>query len=100
MRAVSSLPGWMFVVPFATLSCTAHVVTLPPAVPIVPVSFEANLITAQECEYRGVADNQVGARDEGANLVLAFKGTLGKAVNCPKEALDKILVMSQSGGVQ
>jgi hypothetical protein len=90
----------MLVLPFATLSCAVHVATLPPAVPIVPVSFEANLVTAQQCEYRGVAANQVGAREQGANLVLAFEGTLGKAVNCPKEAIDKILAMSKSGSVQ
>jgi len=46
------------------------------------------------------ASNQAGAREEGANLVLAFTGTLGKAVNCPKEAVDKILAMSKSGSVQ
>jgi len=100
MMRPSSLARWMLVLPLTTLSCAVHVATLPPAVPIVPVSFEANLVTVQQCEYRGVASNQAGAREEGANLVLAFTGTLGKAVNCPKEAVDKILAMSKSGSVQ
>jgi hypothetical protein len=101
MKRTSSLAPWTFVFPLATLSCGAYVVTpLPPAVPIIPVSFETNLVTARECEYRGTAFSQEGAREEGANLVLAFEGTLGKAVNCPKEAIDKILAMSKSGSVQ
>jgi hypothetical protein len=105
MNKALSVARCAIVFPLATSSCAVHVVALPPAVPIVPVSFEANLITAQQCEYRGIADGQEQARTEGANLVLAFtyadassaSGMSGKAVNCPQEALNKILAMGQSG---
>jgi hypothetical protein len=127
MKQIVCLARWPHFFPLVTLSCAAHVVTLPPAIPIVPVSFEANLVTAQQCEYRGVAASQEEARTEGANLLLAFtyadESTIqvtssnttqgpqggaywtasdmrGKAVSCPKETVDKILAMSRGGSVQ
>jgi hypothetical protein len=109
MKKAVSAVRWAIVFPLLTSSatpgCAVHLAALPPAVPVVPVSFEANLVTAQQCEYRGIADSQEQARTEGANLVLAFtyndassaSGMNGKAVSCPQEALNKILAMGQSG---
>jgi hypothetical protein len=115
------------VLAFAATGCAAHAVAGPPPIPMVPVSFEANLVTAQQCEYRGVAVSQEQARAAGANLVLAFtyadesstqvtasnnvygpqggsawtaSEMQGKAVNCPKEAIDRILAMNRNGGAQ
>lgn len=107
--------------------CAAEVAAQPPAIPIVPVSFEANLVTAQQCEYRGITADAAQARAAGANLVLAFtyadessvqvtasntaygpqggyawvaSEMRGKAVTCPKEALDRILTMNRNAKTQ
>lgn len=119
---------WSLAAGLAMASCgAAQAVVAPPTIPIVPVSFESNLVTTQQCEYRGVAGSEEEARTAGANLILAFtyanantvdvtasnkaKGPQGaavwvasemhgKAVNCPKQAIDRILAMSRNGTVQ
>jgi hypothetical protein len=124
--------SWVLGVPaiafaLGAAGCAVQVVAAPPAIPIVPVSFESNLVSAQQCEFRGVAGSEDEARAAGANLVLAFtyadestvsvtasntaygpQGTAvwvasdmrGKAVSCPKEALDRILSMNRNAKSQ
>jgi hypothetical protein len=111
MKKAPCVVRWTLALAFLAASgCAVHLPPQPPPVPIVPVSFEANLITARQCEFRGIADGQDQARSQGANLVLAFtyddestaSGMSGKAVSCPPEALSKILAMGQAakGSVQ
>jgi len=119
---------WGLAAALAMTGCgAAQAVVAPPTIPIVPVSFESNLVTTQQCEYRGVAGSEEEARTAGANLILAFtyanetsvdvaasnkaKGPQGaavwvasemhgKAVNCPKQAIDRILGMGRNGTSQ
>jgi hypothetical protein len=51
----------------------------PPLIPVtvmpvtvMPVSFDANLLTATQCEYKGVASSPEEAQENGANLLLAI----------------------------
>ena len=94
------------------------VVVQTPPIPVVPLTFETNLLSAQGCDYKGTVDGVFEADRLGANLVIAFvinrsssESTLngvttssrssssmnGKAVRCPKHLIDRILAMSPPG---
>ena len=110
--------------------CGAAPEALAPVVPTFPVSFEANLLTAKQCAYKGIAGSAEQARRMGANLLLAFtyenatethvestqraarvgrrevarrdeveisvwnaSGMQGKAVYCPKDAVEQVAAL-------
>jgi len=109
----------------ASLSaCAAPLaVSPPPPIPVVPVSFESNLLTARQCEYRGVAVSEDDARGLGANLLLRFEAStdtsvafaasrrhagpnavnvaanadmMAKAVTCPQGVVDQIVATNSA----
>jgi hypothetical protein len=89
----------------ATACASAPAVTDRPTIFLLPMTFEANLRTARECEFRGVVGDAEGARISGANLVLILKmesvtttsngvttyrasgWTGAKAVRCPGQVI-------------
>jgi len=74
----------LFVAMACALAMSACAVTVGvspvPVVPVVPVSFEANLATSQQCEYRGIAVSQDDARALGANLLLQYEASTDTSV--------------------
>jgi hypothetical protein len=90
------------------------VVQPPPPIPIIPLTFEANLVTAQECEYVGPVTGRYDADGIGANLIIAFvfsrssstyngvtqysyTSMKGKGVKCPKEVVARLVAQSRVG---
>jgi hypothetical protein len=74
----------LFVAMACTLALSACAVTVGvaplPVVPVIPVTFEANLTTSQQCEYRGIAVSQDDARALGANLLLQYEASTDTSV--------------------
>jgi hypothetical protein len=65
--------------PLSACAVTVGVAPLP-VIPVIPVSFEANLTTSQQCEYRGIAVSQDDARALGANLLLQYEASTDTSV--------------------
>ena len=95
----------------ALAACAGGPVAAVHATPVVPVTFDVNLLTARQCEFRGTVTGLDEAETLGANLVVAFvyehrtfshtsngvtvttgvAGLKGKAVKCPPAVLDRVL---------
>ena len=93
------------------VACRPKPKMAPPDIPIVPVTFERNLLTARECEFRGTVESVWTASSLDANLIVAFiydsvvrsdtrngvtkrwsyRGVRGKAMRCPKHTIEREL---------